>query len=282
MSTAPPAPRNRLGTITLVVVALGALLAVFPATAPLGLLLCLAALLPAIIGFVRVRRGRAGHPRRSTAALVLAPVFLVVAAIVTSTLPRPAPAVDPAPAAVNAAVAAPARSTTTAAVPTTEPVPALVAPAAAPVAPAAAPVAPAAVAAPIQQQVPVAPARAIPAPRAAPQPAPAPLKKAAPAPVAAPVPAKAPAPKTSAPKAAAPKAPAPAPTTPAKAPAASCDSADHYVNSSGNCVPRPVQAATAPSGASAKCKDGTYSFSQHRSGTCSGHSGVAQWLKDLP
>jgi hypothetical protein len=34
----------------------------------------------------------------------------------------------------------------------------------------------------------------------------------------------------------------------------------------------------APPGATALCKDGTYSFSQHRSGTCSHHGGVAQWL----
>lgn len=33
-----------------------------------------------------------------------------------------------------------------------------------------------------------------------------------------------------------------------------------------------------PAGASAKCRDGTYSFSQHRQGTCSQHSGVAIWL----
>jgi hypothetical protein len=52
----------------------------------------------------------------------------------------------------------------------------------------------------------------------------------------------------------------------------------HYVNSSGNCVLRPTAPAAAPGGASAKCKDGTLSFSQHRSGTCSGHGGVAQWL----
>jgi hypothetical protein len=54
------------------------------------------------------------------------------------------------------------------------------------------------------------------------------------------------------------------------------------VNVSGNCVLRPVVAAVAPAGASARCKDGTYSSSQHRSGTCSGHKGVAEWLKDLP
>jgi hypothetical protein len=57
----------------------------------------------------------------------------------------------------------------------------------------------------------------------------------------------------------------------------SCD-ADYYRNSDGNCVHRPQQAATAPSGATAQCKDGSYSFSQHRQGTCSGHHGVAQWL----
>jgi hypothetical protein len=33
-----------------------------------------------------------------------------------------------------------------------------------------------------------------------------------------------------------------------------------------------------PPGATALCKDGTYSFSQTRSGTCSHHGGVAIWL----
>jgi hypothetical protein len=39
-------------------------------------------------------------------------------------------------------------------------------------------------------------------------------------------------------------------------------------------------AATAapPPGATARCRDGTYSYSQHRSGTCSYHGGVARWL----
>ena len=40
----------------------------------------------------------------------------------------------------------------------------------------------------------------------------------------------------------------------------------------------PVGAAPPPPGATAKCRDGTYSFSQHRSGTCSHHGGVAAWL----
>lgn len=51
-----------------------------------------------------------------------------------------------------------------------------------------------------------------------------------------------------------------------------------YTNTAGNEVCRPYEAPTAPAGASALCKDGSYSFSQTRSGTCSGHGGVSQWL----
>jgi hypothetical protein len=50
-----------------------------------------------------------------------------------------------------------------------------------------------------------------------------------------------------------------------------------YINVDGNEVHSPAYADTIPSGASAICKDGTYSFSQHRQGTCSGHGGVASW-----
>lgn len=54
--------------------------------------------------------------------------------------------------------------------------------------------------------------------------------------------------------------------------------ADYYRNVDGNCVHRPVQGGdNPPAGATAKCNDGTYSFSQHRSGTCSHHGGVAIW-----
>ena len=55
-------------------------------------------------------------------------------------------------------------------------------------------------------------------------------------------------------------------------------SADQYRNVDGVCVNRPVAAPGPPQGATAKCKDGAYSFSQHRQGTCSGHGGVAEWL----
>lgn len=53
---------------------------------------------------------------------------------------------------------------------------------------------------------------------------------------------------------------------------------DYYENGDGICVHRPVDADVAPSGATAECNDGTYSFSQHHSGTCSHHGGVAAWL----
>jgi hypothetical protein len=55
-------------------------------------------------------------------------------------------------------------------------------------------------------------------------------------------------------------------------------SGNYYRNVSGRCVHRPMKAPSAPSGATARCRDGTYSFSQHRRGTCSHHGGVAEWL----
>ena len=48
-----------------------------------------------------------------------------------------------------------------------------------------------------------------------------------------------------------------------------------YTNVDGVWVPSP---SNDPTGASAQCRDGTYSYSQHRQGTCSGHGGVARWL----
>lgn len=65
---------------------------------------------------------------------------------------------------------------------------------------------------------------------------------------------------------------------PAEARARTACGADFYINSRGHCVHRPMRAPSAPAGASAKCRDGTYSFSQSRRGTCSWHGGVAQWL----
>ncbi|SDX71981.1 Protein of unknown function [Amycolatopsis xylanica] len=71
-----------------------------------------------------------------------------------------------------------------------------------------------------------------------------------------------------------PAVPTPKTTTTKKTVAAECG-ADYYRNVDGNCVHRP---GSSPSGATAKCKDGTYSYSQNRRGTCSGHGGVATWL----
>ena len=53
-----------------------------------------------------------------------------------------------------------------------------------------------------------------------------------------------------------------------------------YINSQGQWVASPTRTADgqAPAGASAKCRDGTFSFSKSRRGTCSHHGGVAEWL----
>jgi hypothetical protein len=54
---------------------------------------------------------------------------------------------------------------------------------------------------------------------------------------------------------------------------------DSYRNVDGICVHRPVVSSTVPAGATAVCRDGTYSFSLHHQGTCSGHGGVARWVE---
>lgn len=76
-----------------------------------------------------------------------------------------------------------------------------------------------------------------------------------------------------------------------------------YRNSDGECIPDPSKSpenglpangtpglVTAPGlvgggtpggpppNATARCRDGDYSYSRHHSGTCSGHGGVSQWL----
>lgn len=56
-------------------------------------------------------------------------------------------------------------------------------------------------------------------------------------------------------------------------PTPSCSNGS-YVNSAGNTVCSPSNDSN---GASARCADGTYSYSQSRRGTCSHHGGVAVW-----
>ncbi|HSE16928.1 MAG TPA: DUF3761 domain-containing protein [Pyrinomonadaceae bacterium] len=51
-----------------------------------------------------------------------------------------------------------------------------------------------------------------------------------------------------------------------------------YINVDGIRVPSPVFSETKPAGATARCRDGSYSFSMHRRGTCSHHGGVAEWF----
>jgi hypothetical protein len=251
--------RSLLGSVTFAAVLLGAVLAVFPATAAPGLLLCLLAIVPAVVAFLRSRKGRVRGNRQALAAMVMAPVFFVVAAVVLAAT-APPPAKVPVPGTVAAASPAAEQAPESGAPAPTTSAPAVAAQAVAPVVAPAPEVAPQPiVVVPAAPQhvvaVPAAPQRVVAAP-AAPQHVAVPVAKPRPAPAAAPK-------------------PVPQPVV-GTAPA--CNEATHYVNSSGNCVLRPVAAASAPAGATAKCGDGTYSSSQHRQGTCSKHGGVAAWL----
>ncbi len=55
-------------------------------------------------------------------------------------------------------------------------------------------------------------------------------------------------------------------------------SGGYYTNVNGHSVHRPARAASRPSGATAKCRDSSWSFSENHRGTCSHHGGVQQWL----
>jgi hypothetical protein len=59
----------------------------------------------------------------------------------------------------------------------------------------------------------------------------------------------------------------------------SSHSRQYYTNVDGKRVHRPVHATHTPARATAKCGDGTYSFSQHSRGTCSHHGGVSSWIR---
>ena len=68
--------------------------------------------------------------------------------------------------------------------------------------------------------------------------------------------------------------PAPAPAAPAAASTHTVQTSHTvHTTSSGGSATNPA----GPNGATAQCKDGTYSHSAHRSGTCAGHKGVQTW-----
>jgi len=211
-----PSPCNGLGAVALVVV-VGAVFAVIPATALLGALLCVVAIPPAFVSFRRVRKGSGTDRGRALAGLVLAPVFFVLAlgiGVATSpaltassriaTPPRTHLASAPAPPQSSAAmVSAPVQAGA--------PVPVLPAPISAPAASAVAP--PSVAAAPVPAETSVAP--------------PAPVHS---------------------------SAPANAPALPHRGTAggSSCEKSTHYVNSKNACVSRPTAAITPPPGARAR------------------------------
>lgn len=59
----------------------------------------------------------------------------------------------------------------------------------------------------------------------------------------------------------------------------SSSSTKYYTNSRGEKVQSPTYYNSPPAEATAECRDGTYSFSRSRKGTCSHHGGVKRWLK---
>jgi Protein of unknown function (DUF3761) len=61
---------------------------------------------------------------------------------------------------------------------------------------------------------------------------------------------------------------------PAAGSSSSCKSG-YYKNVSGHCIHSPSSSAN---GATARCRDGSYSYSEHASGTCSHHGGVSRWI----
>lgn len=204
---------------------IGALFAVVPATAPLGLVICLAASVLAVTAWRRTRGAAPSQRRPALASIALAPTFLVVAIVVV--------AVNSSPAPPTGLLADPG-TTTRVTAPALAPPPPYTSPSAVPTLP------PTSATTPTQAPPPATSRRTT---TAAPQPPAAPRS-----------------------------------VTARAAPA--CDTSTHYVNVSGNCVPRPGSSTT--ESPTAVCKDGKPSYSQHRSGTCSGHGGVAQWLVDLP
>jgi hypothetical protein len=85
--------------------------------------------------------------------------------------------------------------------------------------------------------------------------------------------------------AAVPAAPTPAAAAPVRAPAAAPTPAAAAPVRAPAAAPTPRRsegaggpANTDPTGAIARCKDGTYSHAQHHTGACSNHGGVAEWL----
>lgn len=82
-----------------------------------------------------------------------------------------------------------------------------------------------------------------------------------------------------------PQTPQPSPTQPTQQQQKSlpkCVDNGAYVNSKGQTVNRPENCSTPPQGATAQCRDGSYSFSQTHRGTCSHHGVVAKWLQLSP
>jgi hypothetical protein len=74
--------------------------------------------------------------------------------------------------------------------------------------------------------------------------------------------------------------PVPAAVAPTSVKSNQLSNDNYYRNVDGDQIHSPAYSEddSVPAGASAQCRDGTYSFSANRRGTCSHHGGVAMWL----
>lgn len=71
---------------------------------------------------------------------------------------------------------------------------------------------------------------------------------------------------------------APPASLPSSAPSSPADTPGYYRAASGHEVHRPEHADSRPAGATAQCRDGSWSFSESHRGTCSHHGGVGSWM----
>jgi hypothetical protein len=237
--TEPDQPAE-IGNVPFALALLFTVLTLIPATRVAGTVLLLLLTVPAIVGRIRARERADGSRGITTATLVICVGMFFIG---TATTPKSPQA---APTAAEASAPSPAVAS---------------APPSADVAPPAAALAPP-VPAPATVPPAVAPQQSVTSS------APAPVVVAAPV---APAPAAVPVPVEAAP-------PSVDPPPPVITPDHGSCGADDYTNVDHECVHRPEAAPSAPPGATAQCKDGEYSFSQHHQGTCSGHRGVKSWL----
>ncbi len=70
------------------------------------------------------------------------------------------------------------------------------------------------------------------------------------------------------------------PPAPDQPPSGQVKGTGHYDNVDGQTIHKPAHSLIGgkPNGATGRCKDGSYTFAQHKTGACSKQKGLAQWF----